>query len=74
DAVMLRIFPITLTGAAKRWVDRLSPGIVDSWERNLDSNSNTEGIAAIVSKLDSLGRDLKIKENVHAIQVVKRAI
>ncbi|GJZ53392.1 hypothetical protein Tco_0608277 [Tanacetum coccineum] len=25
DAVMLRVFPITLTGAAKRWVDRLSP-------------------------------------------------
>ncbi|GJR03920.1 hypothetical protein Tco_0526904 [Tanacetum coccineum] len=25
DAVMLRVFPITLTGAAKIWVDRLSP-------------------------------------------------
>ncbi|GJU13738.1 hypothetical protein Tco_1136134 [Tanacetum coccineum] len=23
DAVMLRVFPITLTGAAKRWVDKL---------------------------------------------------
>nr|GFB02736.1 hypothetical protein [Tanacetum cinerariifolium]GFB02787.1 hypothetical protein [Tanacetum cinerariifolium] len=23
DAVMLRVFPITLTGVAKRWVDRL---------------------------------------------------
>ncbi|GJR28072.1 reverse transcriptase domain-containing protein [Tanacetum coccineum] len=31
DAVILRVFPITLTGAAKRWVDRLSPGTVDSW-------------------------------------------
>ncbi|GKC63929.1 hypothetical protein Tco_1096527 [Tanacetum coccineum] len=30
DAVMLRVFPITLTGAAKRWVDRLPPGTVDS--------------------------------------------
>ncbi|GKG49330.1 hypothetical protein Tco_0515782, partial [Tanacetum coccineum] len=30
----------------------------------------TEGIAAIVSKLDILGRDMKkLKENVHAIQV-----
>ncbi|GJX29888.1 hypothetical protein Tco_0237967, partial [Tanacetum coccineum] len=29
---MLRIFPITLTRAAKRWVDRLPPGIVDSWD------------------------------------------
>ncbi|GJR35244.1 hypothetical protein Tco_1210928 [Tanacetum coccineum] len=32
DAIMLRVFPITLTGAAKRWVDRLSPGTIDSWE------------------------------------------
>ncbi|GJW63199.1 hypothetical protein Tco_0115083 [Tanacetum coccineum] len=32
DAVMLRVFPITLTGAAKRWVDRLPPGTVDSWD------------------------------------------
>ncbi|GJU11228.1 hypothetical protein Tco_1133624 [Tanacetum coccineum] len=32
DAVMLRVFPITLTGAAKRWVDRLPPGTIDSWD------------------------------------------
>nr|GEV16526.1 putative reverse transcriptase domain-containing protein [Tanacetum cinerariifolium] len=32
DTVMLRIFPNNLTGAAKRWVDRLPPGIVDSWD------------------------------------------
>ncbi|GKA12623.1 hypothetical protein Tco_0692169, partial [Tanacetum coccineum] len=32
DAVMLRVFPITLTGAAKRWVDRLPTGTVDSWD------------------------------------------
>nr|GEW16695.1 hypothetical protein [Tanacetum cinerariifolium] len=32
DAVMLRIFPITVTGAAKRWVDRLPPRIIDSWD------------------------------------------
>ncbi|GKA38860.1 hypothetical protein Tco_0731411 [Tanacetum coccineum] len=160
DAVMLRVFPITLTGATKRWVDRLSPRTVDSWDllkkyfiqrycppsktakqledicnfkqegdktlyqaweryndllykcpthdinshqkgpipgmtpgqaltaiqtmddhsqkwhagssnRNIDSSSsNSEGIAAIVSKLDSLGKDIKkLKENVHAIQV-----
>nr|GEX40413.1 hypothetical protein [Tanacetum cinerariifolium] len=30
--VMLQNFPITLTGAAKRWVDRLSSGTVDSWD------------------------------------------
>nr|GEW23805.1 hypothetical protein [Tanacetum cinerariifolium] len=32
DAFMLRVFPITLTGAAKRWVDRLPPGTVNSWD------------------------------------------
>ncbi|GKD87448.1 hypothetical protein Tco_1358602 [Tanacetum coccineum] len=32
DAVMLRVFPITLTRAAKRWVDRLQPGTINSWE------------------------------------------
>ncbi|GKB39099.1 hypothetical protein Tco_0884041, partial [Tanacetum coccineum] len=32
NAVMLRVFPITLTRATKRWVDRLSPGTVDSWD------------------------------------------
>ncbi|GKF84553.1 hypothetical protein Tco_0249451 [Tanacetum coccineum] len=30
DAVMLRVFPITLTGATKLWVDKLPPGSVDS--------------------------------------------
>ncbi|GJR27871.1 retrovirus-related pol polyprotein from transposon opus [Tanacetum coccineum] len=38
--------------------------------RNIDSSSNSEGIAAIVNKLEKLGRDMKkLKENVHAIQV-----
>ncbi|GKA91495.1 hypothetical protein Tco_0813365 [Tanacetum coccineum] len=32
DAVILLVFPITLTGAAKRWLDRLPPGTVDSWD------------------------------------------
>nr|GEV67885.1 MAK10-like protein [Tanacetum cinerariifolium] len=32
DAVILRVFPITLTGAAKRWVDRLSPGTINTWD------------------------------------------
>ncbi|GJU50729.1 hypothetical protein Tco_1220284 [Tanacetum coccineum] len=34
------------------------------------SSSNADGLAAIVSKLDNLGRDMKkLKENIHAIQV-----
>ncbi|GJZ63579.1 zinc knuckle CX2CX4HX4C containing protein [Tanacetum coccineum] len=32
NAVMLRVFPITLTRAAKRWVDKLSLRTVDSWD------------------------------------------
>ncbi|GKB45914.1 reverse transcriptase domain-containing protein [Tanacetum coccineum] len=41
-----------------------------SSSRNVDNSSNPEGISAIVSKLDSLGRDMKkLKENMHAIQV-----
>ncbi|GKB79786.1 protein kinase-like domain, concanavalin A-like lectin/glucanase domain protein [Tanacetum coccineum] len=32
NAVMLSVFPITLTGVAKRWVDRLPSGTVDSWD------------------------------------------
>nr|GEU81064.1 zinc knuckle CX2CX4HX4C [Tanacetum cinerariifolium] len=39
-------------------------------QRNISNNSNTDGLAVIVSKLDNLGRDMKkLKENVHAIQV-----
>ncbi|GKA69681.1 hypothetical protein Tco_0775745 [Tanacetum coccineum] len=32
DAVMLRVFPFTLIGSAKRWVDRLTPGAVNTWD------------------------------------------
>ncbi|GJW90686.1 hypothetical protein Tco_0168239 [Tanacetum coccineum] len=32
DAVMLRVFPFTLTEAAKRWVDRLAPGTINTWD------------------------------------------
>nr|GEW08479.1 hypothetical protein [Tanacetum cinerariifolium] len=54
DAIMLRVFPITLTRATKRRV----------------SNDSLAGIVAITNKLDSLRGDIKkLKENVHAIQV-----
>ncbi|GJT62179.1 cysteine-rich receptor-like protein kinase [Tanacetum coccineum] len=32
DAVLLRVFSFTLTGTAKRWVDRLTPGAVNTWD------------------------------------------
>ncbi|GKD31515.1 reverse transcriptase domain-containing protein [Tanacetum coccineum] len=111
DAFMLRVFPITLTRAAKRWLEEIrnfkqegDETLDQAWERyndllyrcpthdinshqktmadhsqkwhdgsssrNIDSSSNSEGIAAIVNKLDSLGRDMKkLKEKVHTIQV-----
>ncbi|GKF85977.1 hypothetical protein Tco_0253804 [Tanacetum coccineum] len=48
---------------SQKWHDSSS-------SRNINSSNNTEGITSIVSKLDSLGRDMKkLKENVHAIQV-----
>nr|GEU50227.1 hypothetical protein [Tanacetum cinerariifolium] len=53
----------TMADHSQKWHDSSSC-------RNIDSSINTKGIATIVSKLDSLGRDMKkLKENVHAIQV-----
>nr|GEZ53670.1 zinc knuckle CX2CX4HX4C [Tanacetum cinerariifolium] len=41
-----------------------------SSSRNIKNSSNSEGIAAIVNKLENLRRDIKkLKENIHAIQV-----
>nr|GEV30832.1 hypothetical protein [Tanacetum cinerariifolium] len=68
----------TRIGTAKRWVDKLIPGAVNTWDllkkafiqRSLSSSSITDGLSAIVSKLDNLGHDMKkLKEHVHAIQV-----
>nr|GEY04151.1 hypothetical protein [Tanacetum cinerariifolium] len=45
-------------------VDIRTPGAVNT------CIGNTDGLTAIVSKLDNLGRDMKkLKENIHAIQV-----
>ncbi|GJV36011.1 hypothetical protein Tco_1408488 [Tanacetum coccineum] len=38
--------------------------------RNIGSSSSNDGLAALVNKLDNLGRDIKkLKKSVHAIQV-----
>ncbi|GJS98713.1 hypothetical protein Tco_0819883 [Tanacetum coccineum] len=53
----------TMADHSQKWHDGTS-------SRNISSSSNTDGLAAIVNKLDNLGRDMKkLKENVHAIQV-----
>nr|GEY65156.1 hypothetical protein [Tanacetum cinerariifolium]GEY65971.1 hypothetical protein [Tanacetum cinerariifolium] len=99
DAVMLRVFPMTFTGAVKNWVDRLTSGTINTWDllkmafiqrdcppsktaKKLEDicnfkqegeetlyeaweRNNYRGMAAIVSKLDNLGQDMKkLKENV----------
>ncbi|GKA95418.1 zinc knuckle CX2CX4HX4C containing protein, partial [Tanacetum coccineum] len=53
----------TMAGHSQKWHNR-------TLSRSLSSSSNTDGLAAIVNKLDNLGRDMKkLKENVHAIQI-----
>ncbi|GJQ97702.1 hypothetical protein Tco_0008841 [Tanacetum coccineum] len=53
----------TMTDHSQKWHD-------GSPSKSVCSGSNSKGIIAIVSKLDSLGRDVKkLKENMHAIQV-----
>ncbi|GKC37718.1 hypothetical protein Tco_1050102, partial [Tanacetum coccineum] len=54
----------TMADHSQKWHDGSSSRSINK------NNSNNEGIAAIICKLDSLGRDMKkLKENVHAIQV-----
>ncbi|GJS99001.1 zf-CCHC domain-containing protein [Tanacetum coccineum] len=76
DAVMLHVVPITLTGAAKRWFNRILLGTINTCDllKNAfiqrTSSGSSDGIAAITSKLDNLGRDMKkLKENIHVIQI-----
>nr|GEV63331.1 hypothetical protein [Tanacetum cinerariifolium] len=72
DAAMLRVFPITVTGAAKRQIFTTSSNMEKRHYTRLGKSNNSEGMAAIVSKVDNLGRDMKkLKENVHAIQLTK---
>ncbi|GJV62783.1 hypothetical protein Tco_1473611 [Tanacetum coccineum] len=54
DAVMLRTFPITLTGAAKRWVDRLTPGLIWGCDRLVSESGYREPVmAALVISISS---------------------
>ncbi|GJS19957.1 hypothetical protein Tco_0448589 [Tanacetum coccineum] len=56
--------------AIQTMVDHSQKSHDGSSSRNIESSSNSEGIAAIVNKLENLGQEMKkLKENVHAIQV-----
>ncbi|GKA94921.1 hypothetical protein Tco_0816959 [Tanacetum coccineum] len=48
DAVMLRVFPFTLAGAAKRWVDRLAPGTIDTLWMITPKSGTTEHQAGVL--------------------------
>ncbi|GJW98977.1 hypothetical protein Tco_0180785 [Tanacetum coccineum] len=53
----------TMADHSQKWHDGTT-------SRNSRSSSSNDGLAALVNKLDNLGRDIKkLKENVHAIQV-----
>ncbi|GJU06917.1 hypothetical protein Tco_1123347 [Tanacetum coccineum] len=53
----------TMADHSQKWHD-------GSPSQSVCRSNNSEGMAAIVSKLDNLGREIKkLKENVHAIQV-----
>ncbi|GJR73735.1 hypothetical protein Tco_0086100 [Tanacetum coccineum] len=75
DLFMPRIFPITLTGVVKGWVDRLSLRTINTWDllkntfikRYCPSSKMATQLKeihnfkqeAITNKLDSLGRNMK---------------
>ncbi|GKA06401.1 hypothetical protein Tco_0685625, partial [Tanacetum coccineum] len=52
-----------MTDHSQKWHDRTTSS-------NIGSNNSNDGLAALVNKLDNLGRDMnKLKESVYAIQV-----
>nr|GEX63561.1 hypothetical protein [Tanacetum cinerariifolium] len=77
DAVLLRVFPFTLTGSTKTWVDRLTPGAVNTWDllkkafiqRNINSNIEFDGLAAIVRP--HLGKECPLNEEVKQLEEYK---
>ncbi|GKA61426.1 hypothetical protein Tco_0760833 [Tanacetum coccineum] len=51
----------TMADHSQKWHDETS-------SMNISSNSDTDGLVAVISILDNLGQDMKkLKENVHAI-------
>ncbi|GJV57627.1 hypothetical protein Tco_1458632 [Tanacetum coccineum] len=53
----------TMADHSQKWHDGMT-------SRNIRSSSSNDRLAALVNKLDNLGRDIKkLKESVHAIQV-----
>nr|GEY28090.1 hypothetical protein [Tanacetum cinerariifolium] len=77
DAVLLRMFPFTLTGAAKRWVDRLSPGAVNTWDllknafiQRYCSPSKTAKRLEDIYKFKTSSRNISNNSNTDGLDVI----
>ncbi|GJU82486.1 zf-CCHC domain-containing protein [Tanacetum coccineum] len=64
---MLRAFPMSLTGAASRWLRNKPSGSITTWEDLKTKTTSTEtsgGLAAIQAQLNNLRREIKkVNEN-----------
>ncbi|GJT32452.1 hypothetical protein Tco_0922871 [Tanacetum coccineum] len=66
DQLMLRVFPISLTGAASHWLSNESTGSIKTGR----STETSDRLAAIQAQLNNLGREIKkVNEKVYAAQV-----
>ncbi|GJT22363.1 hypothetical protein Tco_0892300 [Tanacetum coccineum] len=61
DAVLLRVFSFTLTGTTKRWVDRLTPGAVNTWDL----------LKRLLSKGPHLDKECPLNEEVKQVEEAK---
>ncbi|GJW92257.1 hypothetical protein Tco_0169810, partial [Tanacetum coccineum] len=68
---ILGMTPIQALTAIQTMSDHSQKWHEGTLSRNISSSIDIDGLAAVISKLDDLGRDMKkLKKNVHAIQVV----
>ncbi|GJU37239.1 hypothetical protein Tco_1185593 [Tanacetum coccineum] len=69
DQIMLRAFPMSLTGDASRWLEELNQ--MAQWTSTKTRSTKTsDGLAAIQAQLTSLGREIKkVNEKVYTAQV-----
>nr|GEW68986.1 hypothetical protein [Tanacetum cinerariifolium] len=78
DAIMLRVFPITLTRAAKRWIDRIPLGTINTWDllkKSFIQSGSSDGIVVITSfglcGGTHLDKECPLNEEVKGVKEVK---
>ncbi|GKF34553.1 hypothetical protein Tco_0107753, partial [Tanacetum coccineum] len=73
DQLILRVFPISLTGAASRWLRNEPTDYSQKWHNGTSrerSTQTSDGLAAIQAQLNNLGREIKkVNAKVYAAQV-----